>query len=42
MKEGIHPKAYSDVVFRDITTNEEWLGRTTGKFDNTTTFEGAE
>lgn len=42
MKEGIHPKAYRDVVFRDITTSEEWLGRSTVKCDRTTTFEGAE
>jgi large subunit ribosomal protein L31 len=42
MKEGIHPKAYRDVVFRDITTSEEWLGRSTVKCDKTTTFEGAE
>ncbi|MDA0203746.1 MAG: type B 50S ribosomal protein L31 [Acidobacteria bacterium] len=42
MKEGIHPKAYRDVVFRDITTSEEWLGRSTVKCDKKTTFEGTE
>jgi large subunit ribosomal protein L31 len=42
MKEGIHPKAYRDVVFRDITTSEEWLGRSTVKCDKKTTFEGVE
>ena len=42
MKEGIHPKAYRDVVFRDITTSEEGLSRSTVKCDRTTTFEGTE
>lgn len=42
MKEGIHPTSYRDVVFRDITTGEEWLGRSTVKADRTTQFEGQE
>ena len=40
MKEGIHPDNYREVVFRDITTGEEWLSRSTVKADKTTEFEG--
>ena len=40
MKEGIHPKDYREVVFRDITTSEAWLTRSTVKTDKTVEFEG--
>ncbi len=40
MKEGIHPKEYREVVFRDITTGEEFLTRSTLKTEKTTEFEG--
>ncbi len=42
MKPEIHPDNYRAVVFRDITTGEEWLGRSTVKADKKTEFEGKE
>ena len=42
MKADIHPKNYRPVVFRDITTSDEWLTRSTVKTDKTTEFEGKE
>jgi large subunit ribosomal protein L31 len=29
MKKNIHPENYRTVVFRDISVNESWLGRST-------------
>ncbi len=40
MKPGIHPKNYREVVFRDVTTNTEWITRSTAKTDKTTTLNG--
>jgi large subunit ribosomal protein L31 len=42
VKQDIHPKNYRPVVFRDITTGQEWLSRSTVKTEKTTEYEGAE
>ena len=40
MKADIHPNNYRPVVFRDITTGEEWVTRSTVKTEKTTDHEG--
>ena len=35
MKKGIHPDNYREVVFRDVTTDTEWITRSTAKTDKT-------
>jgi large subunit ribosomal protein L31 len=42
VKENVHPENYRPVVFRDITTGEEWLTRSTVKTDKKTEYEGKE
>ncbi len=42
MKSGIHPKEYREVVFRDVTTNTEWITRSAARTDKTTTVDGKE
>ncbi|MYC66625.1 MAG: type B 50S ribosomal protein L31 [Acidobacteriia bacterium] len=42
MKPSIHPENYREVVFRDVTTNTEWITRSTAKTDKTTTIDGKE
>ena len=42
MKPGIHPDNYRDVVFRDVTTNTEWITRSTARTDKTTEIDGKE
>ena len=42
MKLGIHPDNYREVVFRDVTTNSEWIIRSTAKTDKTTVVDGKE
>lgn len=39
MKEGIHPKNYRDVVFKDVGADVSWLTRSTVKTDRTITWE---
>jgi len=39
MKEGIHPKNYRDVVFKDVGADEAWITRSTVKTDRTITWE---
>ena len=40
MKPDIHPDNYREVVFRDITTNTEWITRSAAKTDKTTEIDG--
>ena len=40
MKKGIHPDNYREVVFRDITTQNQWVTRSTAKTDKTTEIDG--
>lgn len=40
MKKGIHPTNYREVVFRDVTTNSEWITRSAAKTDKTTEVNG--
>lgn len=40
MKKDIHPQNYRQVVFRDVTTNTEWITRSTAKTDKTTEIDG--
>ena len=42
MKEGIHPKNYRLVVFKDMSNGVEFLSRSTAPSSETTVFEGAE
>lgn len=40
MKPDIHPDNYREVVFRDITTNTEWITRSAAKTDKTIEKDG--
>ncbi len=40
MKKGIHPDSYREVVFRDVTTENEWITRSTAKTEKTTEVDG--
>lgn len=40
MKKGIHPKNYRFVIFRDMSTGDEILTRSTAPSKETTTYEG--
>ncbi len=40
MKKDIHPQNYREVVFRDVTTNTEWITRSTAKTEKTTEHKG--
>lgn len=42
MKQGIHPKNYRLVVFRDMTNNTDYLVRSCVESRETTEFEGKE
>lgn len=42
MKKDIHPTNYRTVIFRDISLNKEWLGKSTANTKETATFEGSE
>ena len=39
MKEGIHPKNYRDVVFKDVGADISWMVRSTVETDRTVTWE---
>lgn len=39
MKEGIHPKNYREVVFKDVGANVSWLTRSTVKTEKSVTWE---
>ena len=39
MKEGIHPKSYREVVFKDVGADVAWLTRSTVHTDRTITWE---
>ena len=39
-EKGIHPDNYREVVFRDVTTDTEWITRSTAKTDKTTEIDG--
>lgn len=39
MKEGIHPKNYREVVFKDVGAEVAWLTRSTVSTDRTITWE---
>lgn len=39
MKEGIHPKNYREVVFKDVGADIAWLTRSTVSTDRTITWE---
>ncbi len=41
MKEDIHPE-YRDVVFRDVSTDEQFIIGSTAETDKTTTVDGEE
>jgi large subunit ribosomal protein L31 len=42
MKEGIHPKAYRTVVFKDMSNGDAFLGKSTANTRETIEFEGQE
>ena len=39
MKKGIHPESYRTVVFKDISIDKTWLGKSTANTKETTTWE---
>ncbi len=39
MKEGIHPEAYREVVFKDVGADVAWVTRSTVSTDKTITWE---
>ena len=39
MKKDIHPKNYRTVVFKDISLEKSWLGKSTANTRDTTTWE---
>jgi len=39
MKKGIHPEAYRTVVFKDISIDKTWLGKSTANTKETTKWE---
>lgn len=39
MKEGIHPQNYRTVVFKDISIDKSWLGKSTANARETTKWE---
>ncbi|MCD7722075.1 MAG: type B 50S ribosomal protein L31 [Prevotellaceae bacterium] len=42
MKQGIHPKNYREVVFKDMSNGDMFLTRSTCKSNETVEFEGKE
>ena len=42
MKKDTHPKQYRKVVFKDLSTNKEFVTRSCAPTKETTTFEGEE
>lgn len=39
MKKGIHPESYRTVVFKDISIDKTWLGKSTANTRETTKWE---
>lgn len=39
MKKGIHPESYRTVVFRDISVDKSWLGRSAANTKETVAWE---
>ncbi len=39
MKKGIHPENYRTVVFKDISLEKSWLGKSTASTRDTVTWE---
>jgi large subunit ribosomal protein L31 len=39
MKKDIHPESYRTVVFKDISVDESWLGKSAAKTKETVTWE---
>ncbi len=39
MKKGIHPETYRKVVFKDISVEESWLGRSAANTKDTVVWE---
>lgn len=42
MKKDIHPKEYRKVVFRDLSTGDEFMTKSSAPSKETVTFEGEE
>ncbi|MFK7946952.1 MAG: type B 50S ribosomal protein L31 [Saprospiraceae bacterium] len=42
MKKDIHPKEYRKVVFRDLSTGDEFMTKSSAQSKETVTFEGEE